>query len=299
LVYTRDSKSLKMHITIIIILTYIACCLRVGAAPWKFFQLNARYFSNDQGIFSKLSIDALIPERWRLFQIPDDGMVSPESYPVFVKPEWGQNALGIQRANNFQELQKIRQSLHQQDSEKKYILQEAAPGAREFEIFSIDVSKHDGQHDVVTVTEAVNETEDFPINSKYNLNTRYVDISNHFSNSDLNLLAQYLDNVGDFAISRMSVRADTLEELIAGKFHVIEVNLFLPMPINLLDNTFSWSMRLKFIGRAMMSLALATKAIKPVDKPPAIFTRMMLYGRQKRTPMRSLNKLTSARRTFL
>jgi len=299
LVYTQDSNSFKMHITLIIILTYIACCLRVGAAPWKFFQLNARYFSKDQGIFSKLSIDELIPERWRLFQIPDDGMVCPERFPVFLKPEWGQNARGIHRADTFQELQQIRQSLKQQDEAKKYILQEAAPGAREFEIFSIDVSKHDGQHDVVTITEAVNDTEAFPINSKFNLNTRYVDISNRFSKSDINLLGQYLDNVGQFAISRMSVRADSLDELVAGKFHVIEVNLFLPMPINLLDDSFSWTMRFKFIRRAMMSLALATKAIKSVDKPPAIFTQMMLYGRRKNTPVRSPNKLTSARRTLL
>lgn len=288
-----------MHITITIILTYIACCLKVGAAPWKFFQLNARYFSKDQGIFSKLSIDALIPERWRLFQIPDDGMVAPERYPVFLKPEWGQNAHGIHRADNFHELQSIRQSLQQKDGEQKYILQEGAPGAREFEIFSIDISKHDGLHDVVTVTEAVNDTETFPINSKYNSNTRYVDISNRFSKSEIGRLAQYLDDVGHFAISRMSVRADSLDELIAGQFHVIEVNLFLPMPINLLDNNFSWSTRLKFIGRAMMSLALATKAIKPVDKPPAIFTQMMLYGKRKNTSMRGLNKLTSARRTYL
>jgi len=288
-----------MHITFIIILTYIACCVRVGAAPWKYFQLNARYFSKDLGIFSKLSIDGLIPERWRLFQVPDDGMVCPERYPVFLKPEWGQNARGIHRADNFQELQQIRHSLKQQDSEKKYILQEAAPGAREFEIFSIDVSKHDGQHDIVSVTEAVNETESFPINSKYNSNTRYVDISDRFSKSDISLLGHYLDNVGHFAISRMSVRADTLKDLVAGKFHIIEVNLFLPMPINLLDNNFSWFMRLKFIGRAMMSLALATKAIKPVDNPPAIFTKMMLYGRRKNTPIRSPNKLTSARRTLL
>lgn len=288
-----------MHITIIIILTYIACCLRVGAAPWKYFQLNARYFSKDQGIFSKLSIDALIPDRWRLFQVPDDGLVCPEHYPVFLKPEWGQNAHGIHRADNFDALQKIRHSLKQQDGEQKYILQEAAPGAREFEIFSIDVSKHDGQHDVVTVTEAVNDTETFPINSKYNANTRYVDISSRFSQSEIRLLGQYLDRVGHFAISRMSVRADSLDDLIAGKFHVIEVNLFLPMPINLLDDSFNWSMRLKFIGRAMMSLALATKAIKPVEKPQAIFTQMMLYGRRKSTPMRSRNKLASARRSSL
>lgn len=288
-----------MHITIIIILTYIACCLRVGVGPWNFFQLNARYFSKDQGIFSKLSIDALIPDRWRLHQIPDDPLIAPERYPVFLKPEWGQNAHGIHRADNFQSLQAIRSSLQGRNSEQKYILQEGAPGSREFEIFSIDISKHDGQHDVVTVTEAVNNTEAFPINSKYNTNTRYVDITNRFSKHDLSVLGQYLDEVGLFAISRMSVRADSLEALVAGHFHVIEVNLFLPMPINLLDDSYSWPLRLKFIGRAMMSLALATKAIKPLKKPPAIFTSMMLYGHRKNTPRNQLNKLNSARRTTL
>ncbi len=285
-----------MHITLILILTYIACCLRVGAAPWKYFQLNARYFSKDQGIFSKLSIDALIPDRWRLHQIPDDQSVVPERYPVFMKPEWGQNAHGIHRADNFEQLQGIRQRVQEQDGEQKYIIQDGAPGAREFEIFSIDVSKHDGEHDVVTVTEAVNNTESYPINSKYNTNTRYVDISKSFSSDNLSVLGGYLDEVGQFAISRMSVRADSLADLVAGKFHVIEINLFLPMPINLLDSSYSWRVRLNFIRRAMMSLALATKAIKPVEKPPAIFTRMMLYGRRKSTPMRSINK-TAARRS--
>jgi len=286
-----------MHITILIILTFIACCLRVGAAPWKFFQLNARYFSKEQGIFSKLFIDGLIPDRWRLHQILDDPKVSPGRYPVFLKPEWGQNAHGIHRADNFDQLQRIRHNLQDAEGEQKYILQEGAPGAREFEIFSIDVSKHDGQHDVVTVTEAVNDTEAFPINSKYNTNTRYVDISTSFSKNDLSVLGEYLDEVGHFAISRMSVRADSLEDLVAGHFHVIEVNLFLPMPINLLDSSYSWRVRIEFIGHAMMKLALATKAIKHEKKPPAIFTRMMLYGRRKSTPIRSINKLV-ARRTF-
>lgn len=287
-----------MHITILIILTYIACCLRVGAAPWKFFQLNARYFSNEQGIFSKLAIDALIPDRWRLSQLLDDGSIKPIRYPVFMKPEWGQNAHGIHRADNLDELQAIRHLLQQNACEQQYILQEGAPGSREFEIFSIDVSKNDGLHDVVTVTEAVNTTETNPINSKYNKNTRYVDISEHFSTNQLTTIAQHLDEVGRFAISRMSVRADSFESLVAGRFHVIEVNLFLPMPINLLDDSYSWHIRFKFIRHAMMSLALATKAIKPVEKPPAIFTRMMLYGRRKSTPVRNINKL-AARRDLL
>lgn len=287
-----------MHITLIIIVTYIACCLRIGAAPWKFFQLNARYFSPTEGIFSKLSIDALIPDRWRLLQAADDPMLVPEKYPVFLKPEWGQNAHGIQRADNFEQLQSIRLDLQNKDGEQKYIMQEGAPGAREFEIFSIDVSKSDGEHDIVTVTEAVNRTEDYPINSKYNRNTRYVDISEQFSKQHLAVLGQYLDDVGSFAISRMSVRADSIDALVDGNFHVIEVNLFLPMPINLLDDTYSWNVRFKFIRRAMMSLARATKAIKPNDNPQAIFTRMMLYGRRKSTPMRSINKL-AARRSLL
>jgi len=268
----------------------------VGAAPWKFFQINAGYFSKDQGIFSKLSIDGLIPDRWRLSQVPDDGTIIPDHYPVFMKPEWGQNAHGIHRADNFAELQQIRHNLRNQAVQQQYIMQEGAPGTREFEIFSIDVSKNDGQHDVVTVTEAVNKTETNPINSKYNKNTRYVDISKHFSTAELAILGGHLDEVGRFAISRMSVRADSYEQLVAGNFHVIEVNLFLPMPINLLDDSYSWRVRFSFIRRSMMSLALATKAIKPEKKPPAVFTSMMLYGRRKSAPARNINKL-GARRT--
>ena len=283
-----------MRITIILILTYIACCFRVGTVPWKYFQLNARYFSRDQGIFSKLSIDALIPDRWRLSQVPDEPSLEPALYPVFLKPEWGQNAHGIYRADSLDALQSIRQTLKAQDGEERYILQQGAPGKREFEIFSIDVNKNDGKHDVVTVTEAVNNTEAFPINSKNNKNTRYVDISSGFSKEELTTLGHYLDDIGHFAISRMSARADSLEELVAGNFHVIEVNLFLPMPINLLDDSYGWKFKLSFIRRAMMNLALATKAIKPTGKPAAIFTRMMLYGK---LPARKMNNNLSTRRS--
>ncbi len=284
-----------MHITLLLIVTYIVCCLRVGTAPWKYFQLNARYFSNDQGIFSKLSIDKLIPERWRLQQFPDDGEHQPERYPVFLKPEWGQNAQGIHRADNLTDLTRLRKITAQQ--EQAYILQEAACGLREYEIFSIDSKSDDGIHDVMTVTEAVNTTESFPINSKYNTNTRYVDISEQFSAAELHLLSSFVEEIGKFKISRLSVRANSRQELLAGNFHVIEINLFLPMPINLLDNSYSWETRLKFIYRAMTSLAKATKEQVPVDNPRAIFTRMMLYG--KKNPLPQFAKLFDTRRSIL
>lgn len=271
-----------MHITIIMVLTYIASCARIATAPWRYWQLNARYFSAEQGVFSKLSTDELIPPRWRLQQTIDTEALTPSSYPVFLKPEWGQNAHGIHRADDATQLMSLRTRLKQEP--QRYLLQEAAPGHREFELFSIDANRSDDAHDVFTITEAINDSEEFPINSKYNRFTRYSDVTNQFSADDQQTLASYLSEIGQFGISRMSVRADTNEDLVAGNFHVIEINLFLPMPINLLDETYSWRQRWRFIRTSMMSLAQATKLIKPADIEHPIFARMMLYGRSKAAP---------------
>ena len=268
-----------MHITILLIITYILSCLRILTAPWKYFQLNARYFSDEQGIFSKLSLDQLIPDRWRLAQNIDSEALEPTSFPVFMKPEWGQNAHGIRRADNLDELKQIRAELS--GSNKRYLMQQAAPGAREFEIFSIDSNRDDAVHDVLTITEAINDNEHYPINSKYNRHTRYADVTDQFSAEDCAQLASYLSEIGEFGISRMSVRADSHASLIAGDFHVIEINLFLPMPINLLDSTYSWQEKWRFIRRSMMALAKSTKMIKPVERPQPIFTRMMTYGKRR------------------
>jgi len=268
-----------MHITIIMVVTYILSCVRILTAPWKYFQLNARYFSDEQGIFSKLSLDQLIPDRWRLQQHIDSDAIEPNSFPVFMKPEWGQNAHGIRRADSLDELKMIRAELG--SSAKRYLMQEAAPGAREFEIFSIDSDREDAEHDVLTITEAINNSEHFPINSKYNRHTRYADVTDQFSTTERAQLGAFLSEIGKFGISRMSVRTNSHADLVAGRFHVIEINLFLPMPINLLDDSYSWQEKWRFIRHAMMALAKSTKLIKPVERPQPIFTRMMTYGRSK------------------
>lgn len=269
-----------MHITILMVITYILSCARITTAPWKYWQINARYFSAEQGIFSKLSLDALIPERWRLQQALDADDSSPVSFPVFLKPEWGQNAHGIYRADDHEQLVQLRTRLSSES--QRYLLQQAAPEQREFEIFSIDANQQDGVHDVFTVTEAINSRERFPINSKYNKHTRYADITEQFTTEQQALIASYLSEIGQFGISRMSVRSNSMEELVAGQFHVIEINLFLPMPINLLDGDYSWLQRWRFIQNSMMCLAHATKLIQAVDKPQPIFKRMMMYGRDKK-----------------
>lgn len=268
-----------MRVSILLIATYIFCCFRIATAPWRYWQLNARYFSVEQRIFSKLLLDELIPERWRLAQSIDSDSLEPTGYPVFLKPEWGRNGEGIHRVDDHAQLLQLRTKLH--DHPKRYLMQEAAPGRREFEIFSIDTDQNDNHHDILTVTEAINDSERYPINSKHNRSTRYSDITASFTEQQLVKLGEYVSEVGEFGMCRLSVRANSLDDLAAGEFHIFEINLFSPMPINLLDRDTTWPHRLKFIRESMKALAMATKLHRPVDKPQPILTLMTMYGMRK------------------
>ena len=152
-----------MHITALIVVIYITCCIRVGAAPWKYFQANARYFSREKGIFSKINIDKMVPHKWQLRQQRLTADFSTNQYPVFIKPEWGQNANGIERADDKHSLESIKFRLVAADT--TYVVQEAAKEKREFEIFSTFADSSFEAADVVTVTEAINATHRYPINT--------------------------------------------------------------------------------------------------------------------------------------
>lgn len=68
----------------------------------------------------------------------------------------------------------------------------------------------------------------------------------------------------------------------AGRFHVIEVNLFLPMPINMLDRRYGLKQIFDMIRRYMMSLARITKARDKSLPEKPVFTKIMLYNRESR-----------------
>ena len=147
----------------LLIIRFIYAAVRHGVAPYRFFQLNARYFNEQKGIFSKLDIDQLIPERFRLWQKPDNGDNS-FSFPVFIKPEWGQNSHSVSRADNPEQLARIRNAIRRGGVD--YIIQEAAPGKREFEIFYIRSAENFQQAAIFSVTETVNEKDgELPVNS--------------------------------------------------------------------------------------------------------------------------------------
>jgi hypothetical protein len=266
-----------MKITYLMVATYVFDCVLIGTNPYKYFQLNAPTFNAETGIFSKLDIDQLIPEKWRLQQCLFEDAAVPETYPVFIKPEWGQNSSGIIRVDDPQSLDEVRRRVS--TSPIKYLVQEASSEQQEYEIFSIQHHQDKQQFAELTITRVENPTGPYPVNGIYNTDTTYRDITDQFTADDKQRLWQLMGEIGRFGISRVGLRADSTENLLAGRFQVIEVNLYVPMPINLLDPRYGFFALWRFVRRYMMSLARLTKARDKTLKEKPVLTKMTLYNR--------------------
>lgn len=270
-----------MWIRVYMVASYMVLCSVILTKPCKYFQLNSRYFNRQRGLFSKIELDQSIPRQWRLRQcyLHDDAIDSLH-FPVFIKPEWGQNASGISHLNSAQELAQWRNN--KPHPAIHFIVQEAATGHREFEIFYIKDAKHNEKFAVLTVSESCNTESDYPINSINNPNTYYVDLTDEFSPQAQQHIWQHVRQIGDFKIARVSVKTNTLSELLNGQFQVVEVNVFIPMPINLLDSSLSKWQIIKRASIYMWALAKVTKHRDLSLREKPVFTKIMLYNRQNR-----------------
>jgi hypothetical protein len=291
------------------VLIYIVFCTLLRVGPWRYFQLNAGYFNRNKGIFSKLDIDQLIPPEWRLEQWVDHSGIRPMHYPVFLKPEWGQNSKGIQRADNLEEFEQLR--LLKPNSNVQYLVQQGAKQSIEFEIFLIpsplntsplntsslntshfnsDTSQ-DSEVGVISVTQVSNtSTEIHPINGIYNSSTEYKDISSQLSTEQKQHIYYQLRTVGNFNIARYGIRSNSIAELLQGNFSIIEINLFFPMPLILLSNNVSLSQKWSFIVRNMWLLAQVTKAMnKEQPFKDIFFKKMEFFSRVKDFEQKELN----------
>lgn len=278
-----------MWIRSIQVVLYIFHCIRLGARPWRFFQLNAGYFNNSKGIFSKLDLNQRIPPRWRLDQYRDTGTETPSRFPVFVKPEWGQNSVGVRCAHNQRQLDRIRAT---RDPHKKmgWLIQEAARGKREFEVFLV-AGAEPGSRAVLSVTETVNSTgKTFPVNGIYNTSTRYRNMDQELSESQLKGLWDHLSQMDPFRIARFGIRADSLTELTEGRFQIFEINLFTPMPLILLADNVSATEKLRSMNEITRALARLTGTLESRSKEDAIFFRKLLAHRQNTS--RTQDRLT-------
>ncbi len=259
-----------------LVLWVIWYSIKRGANPWYYFQLNASWFNNDKGIFSKLDIDNHIPPQWRLSQqaLSDDYQTS--TFPVFLKPEWGQNSYGIIRVDDQLEWAEVVPTLN---LDLSYIVQSAASGAIEYEIFYVRDAANLQQFSMLSITKAKNkENTKYPINSIRNANTTYSDCTEEFDTDQHQQLWRQLSSIGEFKIARVCCRCENAEALVSGDFQIIEINLFVPMPLKLMDTNVSSMNKKQFLRDMGDNLARLIKAI-PAEQPykPIFFRKWALH----------------------
>ena len=253
---------LNTYLRVSLVFWYIWACLRYRALPWNYFQLNSIYFNKQKGIFSKLEMDRLIPEQWRLAQYYYDAGKLPEHYPVFIKPEWGQNSKGISCVHNEKEYRSFQDVADTTDM--PFIVQNAALEENEFEIYYLRSSDNSDNYSFLSITQVTNTcVNSHPINSIHNNCTGYVDITQTFSAKELQTIWFFLRKIGKFRMARVGLKADGIKEIFMGNFHIVEINLFLPMPLALLAENVDSYKKKKIIKTTM---SLAAKLVKDIPE---------------------------------
>ncbi|BAS67480.1 hypothetical protein [Bathymodiolus septemdierum thioautotrophic gill symbiont] len=234
-----------------LIFHYIIWSIRLGIPAWYYFQINAEWYNKKKGFYSKIDMDARIPKKWRLEQYYFDKNNPPSAFPVFLKPEWGQNSNGIIRIDNEQEFLNFNPA----SSKIPYILQYAAHEKKEYEVFYILDAEDKTRLSTLNIAQSINGSDErYPVNGINNKNTLYQDITQEFSVKELDILHVYLRELPSFRIARVGLRANSKEDLLLGLFHIIEINLFAPFPIHLLDNSVAKKTKYKFIKDNMKHL---------------------------------------------
>jgi len=223
-------------------------------------------------------MDALIPVKWRLTQFADHADLQPESYPVFIKPEWGQNSQGIVRADNEQQLIEHRQARPKYGP--RYLIQTAAKGQREFEIFYIPGAQTDQSSAIISITETCNSSGDkMPINGINNTDTSYQSCMAQLNEQEIERIEHLFGSIGDFKIARYCARADSLQALLDEQFSIVEINVYVPMPLTLLAKNISFKSKLKFILLSMRQLALVTMDIPQSQVIKSVFFKKLQSAR--------------------
>ena len=124
----------------------------------------------------------------------------------------------------------------------------------------------------MSITETLNRSTDtYPINGIYNQDTYYSDISEQMTQAQQKTLWGHLKQMGHYRIARYGIRADSLNALLGGRFHIIEINLFLPMPLVLLAEERNRREKIQVCLDYMKQLAKITGSIPPQQPHKPVF----------------------------
>ena len=260
----------KAILRLSLVFWYLWACLRYRVNPWNYFAINSPRFNWEKGIFSKLDMDALIPPALRLRQHYYDAGVLPRHYPVFLKPEWGQNSKGVVRGAGENAYRGFEKTAGR--GKIPYIVQEAGPGRKEFEVYYLRQPGMKGKAAFLSVTEVVNCCEfHHPVNSIHNPCTRYREITPELPAARLDMIWQAVKGIGDFPMARVGIKADSWQAVTQGRFKVVEINLFLPMPLVLFTENIS------FLKKQMIILYTMHLAARLAKQAPAQHSGLKVF----------------------
>jgi len=157
-----------------------------------------------------------------------------------------------------------------------FIVQEAAKGRNEYEIYYLRSPERQDKPAFLSITQVNNFCRKaYPINSIHNPCTGYKDITDTFPAEDLDRIWQAVKNIGSFPVARVGVKADDRASLTRQSFKVVEINLFLPMPLILFAKNVGWDEKMKIIKKTMTFAARLAKRVPKTVSGRQIFFRKL------------------------
>ena len=306
-----------------VIYCFLKACITQRVLPLRYFYVHLDYLDAASKIYSKQSINESIPNQWRLKStllsieesrdIWKDKIESQFTYPLFLKPEWGENSSGVFRVHDRETLLSVLSKIQQ--TKQNYICQEAASGEKEYDFFF--VKSHEKEKEFPDIFSCIrmepaslvgdgkttlqelfqiqspqlspetcllsnyNPLDVLPRDKKLRLSfingvnhgTRYVSETENLSPLDKKNLWKHLQSLGDFQFARVGISANSLRDIIDGAFQVIEINLFTPFPLDVLDLSLSNKEQRQILQSYMNTLLKTVKQKNNI--PPRAFWKVL------------------------
>lgn len=254
---------LKLSQLFVILTTYFRACIQLRVLPWRFFGINQHGIHPKKGVFCKSIIQNFIPPEYQLPLVTlganEDivswqNKISSLNYPVIIKPDLGQNSKHIHIAYNSEDKCISKQRKIPVD----FVAQQVATGI-EYDILFIsnEVDKNYSLFSIVELSQP-NMQEKIPIHGIYQ-GTQYKEINHLIEPQKLRKFAQKIQTEFNFKFARIGVKAQSLDDLLNFNFKTIEVNLFLPLCLNVLDTSISEHKRISFLKYYIYTLIVLTK----------------------------------------
>jgi hypothetical protein len=214
---------------------YFQLSIKHKSSILNLLNLNYKHLQIKKGIYSKHKLNQLIPKKNKLIsQKLSEFQTKPKiKYPIILKPDWGESSLSIFKINSNKELKEI---IKQKEIRiDNYFIQEFDNSNIEYDIIFIkNIKTNQLEISEITTVSTKNKDKITGINN----NSIYKTISNKFTPLELNQILQNLSWLKNkFNIGKITLKANSHQDLILNLSKVIEINILFPLPNSIHTNS--------------------------------------------------------------